>query len=185
VERAPALPEIVIETAMRPTDTTVDTTARSAERVAAATPTAPATIPAPLPGATAVAPMAQLLEARQQTFPPELVQGERQFAAESVDTTWASGAEADILAKFAQMSGLALTSLQVECRSTMCRLQVASPISPNPASPPFNILVDSLDLEPRWMMAVVDASGTLRSVAYLWREGLAPARTALPSSERN
>jgi hypothetical protein len=35
------------------------------------------------------------------------------------------------------------------------------------------------------MMAVVDASGTLQSVAYLWREGLAPERTALPSSERN
>jgi hypothetical protein len=119
--------------------------------------------------------MAQLIEARREPVPPELVEGERAFSAERVDATWAPGAEANILAKFAQMNGLALTSLQVECRSTMCRLQAASPISPDPARPPFNIIVDSIGFKPRWVMSVVD-SGAIQSVAYLPREDMAQER---------
>jgi len=120
--------------------------------------------------------MAQLIEStNRERAPPELVEGERAFSAERVDATWAPGAEADILAKFAQMRGLALTSLQVECRSTMCRLQVASPISPDPARPPFNMIVNSIGFEPRWLMSVVD-SGTLQSVAYLPREEMVRER---------
>jgi len=136
------------------------------------TPVAPAT----LPGQTPVTPMAQLIESmKREQAPPALVEGERAFSAEPVDATWAPGAETDIMAKFAEMSGLALTSLQVECRSTMCRLQVASPISPDPARPPFNMIVNSIGFEPRWLMSVVD-SGTLQSVAYLSREEIVRER---------
>jgi hypothetical protein len=117
--------------------------------------------------------MAQFLEALKQRAPPELVQGEQEFAAEIVDAAWAPGAEADILSRFAQMPGLAVISIQVECRSTMCRLQVASPSSRD-AARPFNVLVDSIGLEARWRMAIVDPSGALQSVAYLRRAGDAP-----------
>ena len=72
--------------------------------------------------------MTNLLTERQREFPPQMAAGEREFAAEPVDAAWAPGAEADVLAKFAQMPGLKLIDLQV---------------------------------------------GT-KSVAYLWREGLAP-----------
>lgn len=119
-------------------------------------------------------PLAELLETRAEQVPPEIVRGERDFAAEPVDTSWAPSAEARILDAFAQMPGLALISLGVECRSTMCRLQAASPVSQDGASRSFNILVDSIGLGSRWRMAVIDPSGALQSVAYLRREDIAP-----------
>jgi hypothetical protein len=148
---------------------------------------------APLPGETPATPMTQMLADRQSNviigrtdsgdgIPPGLTQGELEFAAEPVDAAWAPGAEADLLAKFAQMPGLKLLDLQVECRSTMCRLQLTQPREPPPegraASPgrtPFNLLRrDSIaGVEARWMMVIGDGTGPTRSVAYLWREGFA------------
>jgi hypothetical protein len=148
-------------------------------------PPAPSVERAPLPGETPSTPMANLLTDRQKEFPPELAEGEREFAAEPVDTTWAPGAEADLLAKFAQMPGLTLIDLRVECRSTMCRLQLTQPggapaVQGGPR--PFNILLDSVGLEPRWMMAIGERGGPMKSVAYLWRQGFAPPK---PEQERS
>lgn len=144
---------------------------------------------APLPGEALTTPMAQLVAEHQNLirggaagapgdeFPPDIVTGELQFAAEPVDSTWASAAEADVLATFAQMPGLKLIDLDVECRSTMCRVDLTQPnagaLDGRPLS--FSILRDSLGLEPRWMMMVGggDGAAPLRSVAYLWREGFA------------
>jgi len=132
----------------------------------------------PLPGETPPTPMASLMPGRE--VPPELVEGERAFAAEPIDAAWAPGAEADLLAKFAQMPGLTLIGLQVECRSTMCRLELLQPDGAPAAdgSRPFNILLDSVGLEPRWMLAIQGTRGPMRSVAYLWREGFAPQQKA-------
>ena len=130
----------------------------------------PAPPPASLPGETPVLPIAKLLEVLEQQAPPALIQGEREFAAEGVDVEWASGAEGEILSRVSQIPDLALISMQVECRSTMCRLQAASPISPAGGSRPFTTLVDSIGLEPRWIVAIPDASGALQLVAYLRRE---------------
>jgi hypothetical protein len=140
----------------------------------------------PLPGETPATPMTQMLADRQQNMivrdnpnglPPELVEGEREFAAEPIDATWAPGAEADLLAKFAQMPGLKLIDLQVECRSTMCRFQLTQSTGPATQGSPnaFDVLRDELGLKPRWMMSVVDRPGapTGKSIAYLWREGFA------------
>jgi hypothetical protein len=123
---------------------------------------APAPPRSPLPGETPTTPMTQMLADRQHNvivrddpaagrFPPGLAEGEREFAAEPIDATWAPGAEADLLAKIAQMPGLKLIDLQVQCRSTMCQLQLTQP----PATPrqegltPFTILNDEIDLTPR------------------------------------
>jgi hypothetical protein len=173
--------------------------ARDATAAAAVAPTdepaeaAPGAARSPLPGETPATPMAQLLADRQQNLivrdgtaaggpPPELVEGEREFAAEPVDSTWAPGAEAGVLAKFAQVPGLELIDLQVECRSTMCRLQLTQPAGPaaQGAPTPFNILRDEIGLTPRWMMAIAPSPGspTMKSIAYLWREGFAPEREA-------
>ena len=157
----------------------------------------------PLPGETPATPMAQMLADRQQNtivrdapggaeLPPGLVEGEREFAAEPVDGTWAPGAESKLLATFAQMPGLKLIDLQVECRSTMCRLQLTQPPSSagGGGELPFNILRDEVGLTPRWMMAVIEGAGPpgpprlgdaprpVKSIAYLWREGFAPEREA-------
>jgi hypothetical protein len=108
------------------------------------------------------------------------LEGEREFGAEPVDATWAPGAEADLLAKIAQAPGLELIDLQVHCRSTMCQLQLTQPrrMAGETAGPPFMTLLDSLDMEPRWMMTIPDGgpSAPTRSFAYLWREGFAPTR---------
>jgi hypothetical protein len=138
---------------------------------------------APLPGQVPATPMTQLFANRQEP-PPALAEGERAFVAEPIDATWAPGAEADLLAKFAQMPGLKLIDLNVECRSTMCRLQLTQPSGgPEPdGGRPFNILLDEIGYEPRWMMAIAERSGPMRSIAYLWREGFAPER---PVDERH
>ena len=150
---------------------------------ATVTNTSPSTVPtverAPLPGEAPSTPMANLLSGRDDGPPPQLIEGEREFAAEPVDRNWAPGAEADLLAKFAQMPGLSLIDLQVECRSTMCRLQLTQPsgaprVEGGPR--PFNILLDEVGLEPRWMMAIGRSGEPMRSVAYLWRDGFAPPK---------
>ena len=153
--------------------------------VAATTP-APHAPRSPLPGETAATPMANLLVGREPR--PGVAESERDFAAEPVDATWAPGAEADLLARFAQMPGLTLTSLQVHCRSTMCRLEVVQPGGAPPAEGgqrPFSILRDSVGLEPRWMMQIGDRSHQMWSVAFLWRDGLAPKPPPGPANETN
>lgn len=151
--------------------------ATSGEAFVVQTSAAPTLERAPLPGETPSTPMANLMIDRQRDLPPQLVEGEREFAGEPIDAAWAPGAEANLLAKFAQMPGLALIDLQVECRSTMCRLRLTQP-SGAPAVQggprPFNLLLDSIGLEPRWMMVIGERGGAMKSVAYLWRDGFVP-----------
>jgi hypothetical protein len=194
-EQAASTPPPAVVEGSAPAPAVATGTARAADPV-------PPPERSPLPGEAPATPIAEALAARQQNnfivqdaagnggVPPQLVDGEREFAAEPIDATWAPGAEAKLLGFIAQMPGLELVDLQVECRSTMCRLQMTQP----PASPDdngqlrFNMLRDELGMAPRWMMAIVDGTGppgpprpgaaprTMRSIAYLWREGFAPER---------
>ena len=130
---------------------------------------------APLPGETPSTPLANLFGDRQTELPPGAKEGEREFAAEPVDAAWAPGAEADLLAKFAQMPGLKLVDLQVECRSTMCRVQLTQPrgATAEDGERPFSTFLDSSDSKPRYLSMIFDPSGQMSSVAYFWREGFA------------
>jgi hypothetical protein len=103
--------------------------------------------------------------------PPEMLAGERDFAAEGVDPQWATATEADILGKIAQINGLTVVDLRVECRTTMCRVQLVEPRRTTPESPygSFPDLVETFGLAPRWVISVVNRSGTLTSIAYLSR----------------
>ena len=187
-------PRVVPDEVEAPTPVARDVAPRAAaeEPPAAAPSNEPAAhdVPerSPLPGEAPVTPMAQMLADRQQNvivrddpnagrFPPGLVEGEREFAAEPIDATWAPGAEAALLAEFAQMPGLKVIDLQVECRSTMCRFVLTQPTGPAlQGSPdPWAILRQELGLTPRWMMATTNGPGapTSKSIAYLWREGFA------------
>jgi hypothetical protein len=51
------------------------------------------------------------------------------FAAESIDSEWAPRAETQIVSRFAEQPGLQLLAVQVECRTTLCRVQMTQPIS--------------------------------------------------------
>jgi hypothetical protein len=50
-------------------------------------------------------------------------QKENAFVAEPLDPLWSRSREAEILGQIAQISGLRLINVEVECRTSMCRLQ--------------------------------------------------------------
>jgi hypothetical protein len=79
--------------------------------------------------------MADVLARRGMPVIPELIETERRFALEPVDPAWSTAAEAQILTKIAEVPGLELVSLDVECRQTLCRLQFVTP-GPHPTGPP-------------------------------------------------
>jgi hypothetical protein len=154
------------------------------EPIAAATMSAPTPASAPLPGDTPVTPMAQILEgwrhvpADRRPDPERISAKERAFAAEPVDAAWSTGAEANLLGKIAQTPGLALTGLRVECRSTMCRMQLAVPAIPGARqAAPINFeqtrdFAASAGLELDQSLGGSDASGTFQFVTYLRRKGI-------------
>ncbi|HET7609724.1 MAG TPA: hypothetical protein VFL84_13675 [Gammaproteobacteria bacterium] len=143
----------------------------------------PSIEPAPLPGATATTPMADLMAGRGTDRPmPALIERERAFAVEPVDRTWAPAAEARIYAKLAEIPGLKLIGLQVECRSTMCRIQTESS---GGSSLPFKDLLGPAGLEPAWMATIKERNGPVRSAAYLWRDGFAPPTEPLQPRDTN
>jgi len=50
-------------------------------------------------------------------------QKENAFVAEPLDPLWSRSREAEILGQMAQISGLRLINIEVECRTSMCRVQ--------------------------------------------------------------
>ena len=50
-------------------------------------------------------------------------QKENAFVAEPLDPRWSRSREAEILGQMAQISGLRLINIEVECRTSMCRVQ--------------------------------------------------------------
>jgi len=102
--------------------------------------------------------------------PPELREAELAFAAEPVDPQWSTATEASILGKIAQINGVRAVNLNVECRTTMCRLQMVEPPRDTPDPPgSFLDLIDTFGLKPLWVISVVNPSGGFTSVAYFTR----------------
>ena len=56
---------------------------------------------------------------------PGFVKTAQNFELESKDQTWSDAAEAHILARLSQMTALETVYVGVDCRTTMCRIQVA------------------------------------------------------------
>lgn len=156
-------------------ETTADVpepTAASAPDSTRSAPVAPAT----LPGQNPLTP---------EQMPRSVEEGERAFSAESVDAAWARGAEANVLGRFSRVKGLALNALQVECRSTMCKLQVAAPKSSSGGGPDlFDFFNNSLGVQPRWVQIVVDNAGMMQWVAYVGRERIPNATDAISAPLR-
>jgi len=119
-----------------------------------------------------------------QLLPP-LVESESAFAAEPIDPLWASQTEAHILREIAALTARPMFTLQVECRSTICRLQV---VEPDKAPPDTRVtsngvpegvaalagsireLVTRSGLESRGAMSVPNRFGSRVLVAYFARE---------------
>lgn len=123
---------------------------------------------------------------RRITPPPELLETERAFAAESVDPLWSTAAESAVLGRIAEVPGLKLVSLNVECRTTLCLLQYVTPPTPPPSSGIVDVvnLVQPAGLKSAWMIGIRVRSGAPVSLAYLQRVETAenPARSSEPSA---
>ena len=146
--------------------------AESAPDSTRSAPVGPATLPGQVP-----------MTREQMPRSPE--EGERVFSAESVDATWAPGAEANVLGRISRVNGLALNALQVECRTTMCKLQVAAPKSSSGGGPDlFDFFNNTLGLQPRWIQVSADNAGMMQWIAYVGRERIPNATDAIAAPRR-
>jgi hypothetical protein len=124
------------------------------------------------------------------------------WATEAVDPEWAPGARTQILTRIAEQPGLELISVNVECRTTMCLVELARPgpgTQPRPNTPEAEVLdtlrirapqpppgaeaatmqlVTSLGMQPRFIMTLAGEPGMQRSVALLMRPGVPPPEMA-------
>jgi hypothetical protein len=94
---------------------------------------------------------------------------EQAFAAERVDPLWATGMEGTILGQLAQAKGLQVVTMHVECRTSMCRVQLMHLPSKSLDPAAFKDQVSDLGLDLWRLVAFVDQNGTPTSVAYLAR----------------
>jgi hypothetical protein len=115
-------------------------------------------------------PMEQKAQSARALQDPELTSIEMAFAAEPVDPLWATGVERNILGQLAQ-ANLQLVTMQVECRTSMCRVQLMEPPSKSPDTAAFRDLVRGFGLDVWRMQNLGNQSGAATTVAYLARPG--------------
>jgi hypothetical protein len=120
--------------------------------------------------------MEQKARSAQFLANPELAGMEQAFAAERVHPLWATGMEGNILGQIAQ-ANLQLVTMQVECRTSMCRVQLVEGPSKRTDPGTFHDLVRDLGLDVWRVNGLVDQNGTPTLVAYLARrESMSPAQ---------
>ena len=127
--------------------------------------------PVLLPDQVALTPMEQKAQSARALIDPGLASIEKAFAAERVDPLWAPGMEGNILGQLAQAKGLRLVTLQVECRTSMCRVQLVEGPSKRTDMAAFRDLVSGFGLDVWRMNGFVDQNGTRTLVAHLARLG--------------
>ena len=123
-----------------------------------------------LPDRVTFTPMEQKALSARALQDPELNSIEMAFAAEPVDPLWATGVERNILGQLAQ-ANLRLVTMQVECRTSMCRVQLMESPSKSPDMAAFRDLVRGFGLDVWRMQNLGNQSGATTTVAYLARPG--------------
>ena len=118
----------------------------------------------------ALTPMEQKAQSARALIDPGMAAIEQAFAAEAVDPLWATGVERSILGQLAQ-ANLQLVTMQVECRTSMCRVQLMEPPSKSPDMAAFRDLVRGFGLDVWRMQNLGNQSGATTTVAYLARPG--------------
>lgn len=160
------------------------------QRPVAASPGSPSADQRPLPSSGPYASISAALaehdvppERRMQP-PPELLEVERAFAAESVDPLWSTAAEGSVLRRIAEIPAVAYASLNVECRTTLCLLQFVQSATPVPSSGIVEVadLVKQDGLKSVWMIGIRVRGGAAVGIAYLQRDALAAAPTGAPEA---
>jgi len=149
------------------TPATADAPALS-DQPAASDPVEP---PVLLPDQVSLTPMEQKAQSARALIDPGLASIEKAFAAEAVDPLWASGMEGNVLSHIAQAKSLQLVTMQVECRTSMCRVQLVEPPSKRPDMNAFQDLVRGFGLDVWRMQGFGNQNGATTTVAYLARPG--------------
>jgi len=113
-------------------------------------------------------------ELRQSLKPVSQVQlaelRAQRYESETVDRTWATGTEAQILEKISQ-TGVKALDLRVECRTTVCRLDVLEPATERMTSMKIAVaLLQVAELEPSFPQQIDSPAGTRATVSYLARK---------------
>lgn len=102
---------------------------------------------------------------------------ERAFEAESADPRWAPGMESTIYLQLAQITDAQIDTMEVECRTSMCRIQLIQHVTSqhdgerfaDPVFAVYDKLFESLGYPALPVMLAVDGSGTATSLVYLPR----------------
>ena len=117
--------------------------------------------------------MAGAIAAQNTGSPPKLIDFAT-FSAEAVDREWSQGMETRILDELAQVKGSEIFALQAQCRTSLCRVQLTTRVSPQPGvGIAFSILREPLakvGLVCVQMSTSAPQGGMETSVAYLRRE---------------
>jgi hypothetical protein len=88
------------------------------------------------------------------------------FGTETTDPSWSDFAEAQVLGEISRLPGLSLGTIDVECRTTLCRVQAVLPTTHPRARQRILGVGATLGLEPRPVVAVSGKSGTVVFLAY-------------------
>ena len=126
-----------------------------------------------IPERTVLPPMTQVLQDLELLPPiPEFAEAVRDFASQTDDAPWSEATESHIFGQISQATGLGASDVQVDCRTTMCRVQLSNPVSTlNPRYRSLNELVDTFGLETLWLWAAPDSNGNPINLVYLQRGG--------------
>jgi hypothetical protein len=108
-----------------------------------------------------------LTDAESASLVESLDQQERAFGAESADSQWAYSAEARILGSISELTNLPLMTLEVDCKTSTCRLQVAERAGRHD-------FFARLGIRARWVLSRVDQQGTRISIGYVQPYGIDP-----------
>jgi hypothetical protein len=165
IQVPPPVAPVVATPKDRSTPATADAPALS-DQPAASDPVEP-------PVQVALTPMGQKARSAQFLANPELAGMEQAFAAERVDPLWATGMEGNILGEIAQ-ANLQLVTMQVECRTSMCRIQLMERPSKRADMAAFRDMVRGFGLDVWRMENLGKQSGATTTVAYLARREPTP-----------
>jgi hypothetical protein len=125
------------------------------------------------------------LKLRYPVFSPVIEKSEGELSIENEDPLWSPAMESRILGEISQKAlGLEISSLQVDCRTTICRVEMVFPQrllqkkfgGPVPrdtvwtGQQPVGFFIDALDLEFRQPVASgLDESGAPVVIGYVMR----------------
>jgi hypothetical protein len=136
----------------------------------------------PLPHPRSTDPMTQAPGGATPAPPTtEPADAEKVFVAEAVDPAWAAGMEATLYEQIGEIAGKDLVTVNTECRTTLCRLQVTQRVpmqagrsaDESPAMyDMYEKLFARLGFESRSITSTSDGNGLVSSVVYLPRGDL-------------